>query len=77
MRTGYSVSKVVAFSGLALVHALGGFEPAPASEGALADFLEVLRVVAWIAVGFCVFRGIPVIVRAVRNNLFGEMRTER
>ena len=67
MRTGYSVSKVVAFCGLALVHALGGFEAETAGARAVPPLIEVLRVVAWIAVGFCVFRGIPVVVRSMKR----------
>lgn len=67
MRTGYSVSKVTAFCGLALVQALGGFGPDTPQGRVVPPLIETLRVVAWVAVGFCVFRGIPVIVRSLKR----------
>ena len=67
MRTGYAVSKVVALCGLALVHALGGLAPGRPAGPAVPPLVEGLRVVVWIAVGFCVFRGIPVIVRSFKR----------
>ncbi|HLB53700.1 MAG TPA: CDP-alcohol phosphatidyltransferase family protein [Gemmatimonadales bacterium] len=67
MRTGYSVSKVIAFCGLALVQALGGFGPETPQGRAVPPLIEALRVVVWVAVAFCVFRGIPVIVRSLRR----------
>jgi hypothetical protein len=67
MRTGYAVSKVVAFCGLALVQALGGFPGDPAVARAVPPLVAALRVIAWIAVGFCVLRGIPVIVRSLKR----------
>jgi len=76
MRTGYAASKVLAFCGLALVHALGGFGPDTPQGQAAPRLVELLRVVAWIAVAFCVFRGIPVIVRALRNQVGKELRVE-
>lgn len=57
MRTGYSVSKVVAFSGMALMVALPA-EAAPVGGGIL--------VVASVALGFCIVRGIPVLAHAAR-----------
>jgi len=68
MRTGYSVTKVVAFCGLALVQALGGFAPDTPPGRVVPPMIGALRVIAWVAVGFCVFRGIPVIVRALRRH---------
>jgi CDP-diacylglycerol---glycerol-3-phosphate 3-phosphatidyltransferase len=64
MRTGYAVTKVLTFCGLALVQALSG-----ASEPwrGTASLLDVLQVVAWLAVVFCVFRGLPVIVHSLRE----------
>jgi phosphatidylglycerophosphate synthase len=50
MRTGYSVTKIVAFCGLALTRALD-----------LAVGLDVLQGIAWVAVAFCLCRGLPVI----------------
>lgn len=55
MRTGYAVSKIVAFCGLGLVLAL----PGAAVSGAV-------QAVAWIALGFCVLRGMPVLTHAAR-----------
>jgi phosphatidylglycerophosphate synthase len=64
MRTGYAVAKVVTFCGLALVQALSRVsEPWRGT----ASLLDVLQVVAWLAVVFCVFRGLPVIVHALRE----------
>jgi phosphatidylglycerophosphate synthase len=61
MRTGYAVTKVVAFCGLALTRALAGF-------GRPVDtLLQVFQGVAWLAVFFCVFRGLPVIVRTLKD----------
>ena len=54
MRTGYSVAKVTAFCGLALAQALGS-----------APLVELLQPVAWLAVVFCVGRGVPVILAGV------------
>jgi len=68
MRTGYSVSKVTTFCGLSLAHALAGF-PGMSDGGGLAAMLMVLRVLAWVAVLFCIFRGVPVIVGSVRRHL--------
>ncbi|MEO5798736.1 MAG: CDP-alcohol phosphatidyltransferase family protein [Gemmatimonadales bacterium] len=67
MRTGYSVSKVVTFCGLALTQAFSGY-PADSRFGALAPkMLEGFHITAWIALGFCVFRGLPVIVANLRR----------
>jgi phosphatidylglycerophosphate synthase len=64
MRTGYAVSKVITFCGLALAQALAGF---PDLSGAVPTMLTVLRVMAWVAVAFCVFRGLPVIISSLRR----------
>ena len=62
MRTGYSVTKVTAFCGLALANALSGF-PAEATLGiSVTLMLGALRVIVWSAVIFCVARGLPVLV---------------
>jgi phosphatidylglycerophosphate synthase len=67
MRTGYSVSKVVTFCGLALAQAFSGY-PADSRWGALAPrLLEIFQLTAWIALGFCVFRGLPVIIANLRR----------
>lgn len=67
MRIGYSVSKTTTFCGLALVLALRGFPENVAATRAVAPMMDVLRVVAWVAVGFCVFRGLPVILGTLRR----------
>jgi CDP-diacylglycerol---glycerol-3-phosphate 3-phosphatidyltransferase len=67
MRTGYSVSKVTTFCGLALVHALAGVA-GTSDGGGLASLTTGLQMVAWLAVLFCVFRGMPVIVGSLRRS---------
>jgi phosphatidylglycerophosphate synthase len=65
MRTGYSVTKLMAFCGLALAEALAGF-PAGATLGiSIVPMLAVLQVIAWSAVIFCVCRGLPVLVGGI------------
>ena len=64
MRTGYAVTKVTTFCGLALAQALSGF---PAGTRWAQPVMTVLRGVAWLAVVFCVFRGLPVIVSSLRR----------
>ena len=62
MRTGYSISKVVAFCGLALVRAFMSYPSGSPLARFAGPMLGVLQVVAWIAVALCVFRGLPVII---------------
>jgi CDP-diacylglycerol---glycerol-3-phosphate 3-phosphatidyltransferase len=65
MRTGYSVTKVTAFCGLALAEALSGF-PAEATLGiAGAPMLSLLQVIIWSAVILCVVRGLPVLIAGI------------
>ena len=66
MRVGYSVSKVVTFCGLASVQAFAGLPPGSALNHVVGPMLEVLQVLAWIAVGFCVFRGLPVVIHSLK-----------
>ncbi len=66
MRTGYAISKLLSFSGLAVAHALAVY----AAQGAVrAEAVETVRLVflvsSWISVAFCLARGIPVVVEAV------------
>ena len=65
MRTGYSVTKIAAFCGLALARALSGFPPERVGAIDLAAALGVLQGIAWLAVVFCLCRGLPVIVAGV------------
>jgi CDP-diacylglycerol---glycerol-3-phosphate 3-phosphatidyltransferase len=64
MRTGYAVSKVTTFCGLALAQAFTGF---PNLYGVAGPMTSVLGVMAWVAVIFCVFRGLPVIIGSLRR----------
>jgi len=62
MRTGYAVTKVLTFCGLALVQSFAGFGAGSTLASIAAPMSGVLQVVAWVAVGFCVLRGLPVII---------------
>jgi len=66
MRTGYSVSKIITFCGLALARALSGLPGGIAqAEGPM---LGTLRLMAWITVALCVARGLPVISESLREH---------
>ncbi len=67
MRSGYSVSKILAFLGLAVAEALAGFPQGTGLAGAAAPILGIARVIAWIAVVVCVLRGLPVVTGAIRR----------
>ena len=67
MRTGYAVTKVVTFCGLALAQALSGLSPESKAARVVPTLMSVLQVTAWLAVAFCVFRGLPVIVSSLRR----------
>lgn len=67
MRTGYAVTKTITFCGLALVQAFRGFPPKTTLAQAVPTMMTALQVTAWLAVAFCVFRGLPVIIRSLRN----------
>jgi phosphatidylglycerophosphate synthase len=62
MRTGYSSAKVGAFCGLALAHAFFGFPAESGFRGIAPALLAAANAVAWVAVLFCVVRGLPVLV---------------
>jgi CDP-diacylglycerol--glycerol-3-phosphate 3-phosphatidyltransferase len=66
MRTGYAVTKVVTFCGLALVLALDGY-PDGKYAGTAASLLKIFQATAWGALVFCVFRGLPVIISSLRR----------
>ena len=68
MRVGYTVSKTTTFCGLALAHAFGGFPAGTALHGAVAPMESVFAVTAWVAVSFCLARGLPVLVHAARRH---------
>jgi phosphatidylglycerophosphate synthase len=67
MRTGYAVSKVVTFCGLALVLALDGYPDQFSTGAAGASLLKIFQATAWVALVFCVFRGLPVIISSLRR----------
>ncbi|HEY5939688.1 MAG TPA: CDP-alcohol phosphatidyltransferase family protein [Gemmatimonadales bacterium] len=67
MRTGYAVTKTTTFCGLALAQAFMGFPHGTPVARAVPSMMAVLQVTAWLAVAFCVFRGLPVIIRSLRN----------
>ena len=66
MRSGYAIAKLSAFVGLAITSAL----TAQAAAGTVAPstvsvYTLVFNVLSWIAVAYCVVRGVPVIVEAI------------
>ncbi len=67
MRTGYAITKTTTFCGLALAQAFMGFPAGTRVAAAVPTMMAVLHVTAWLAVTFCVFRGLPVIIRSLRN----------
>jgi CDP-diacylglycerol---glycerol-3-phosphate 3-phosphatidyltransferase len=67
MRSGYAVSKVVTFCGLALVLALDGYPEGSRHASAAGSLLKVFQTTAWVALVFCVFRGLPVIISSLRR----------
>jgi phosphatidylglycerophosphate synthase len=68
MRVGYSLSKIVAFGGLALAQALGGFSTGSTYATLAAQMAAVARGLAWVAVGFCVVRGLPVVIHGFKEH---------
>jgi phosphatidylglycerophosphate synthase len=68
MRTGYAVTKVMTFCGLALALSFSSFRPDTTLARAVPSMLPVLRGIAWLAVVFCVFRGLPVIISSLKRH---------
>jgi phosphatidylglycerophosphate synthase len=66
MRVGYSIAKTTTFCGLALAQALGSLPRGSPFTRLVPSLTAGLRVTAWMAVLFCVSRGLPVIIHAVR-----------
>jgi phosphatidylglycerophosphate synthase len=73
MRVGYSITKTITFCGLALVHASVGLSAE--FEAFAASALPLIQGTAWLAVAFCLGRGLPVIVHALRHHV-GSRRTQ-
>ena len=69
MRTGYAVTKVVTFCGLALTRALATGDGGAALQlgGRAVPLATIFQWTAWVAVFFCVFRGLPVILGTLRR----------
>jgi len=67
MRSGYSVTKIVAFCGLTLGFALSGFPEGGSLQSASEPVLRFSEIVAWIAVVISVVRGAPVILSGYRQ----------
>lgn len=67
MRVGYSLSKILAFGVLATGEALGG---SAGSAGLGATLVGVGAVLAWVAVGFCLLRGLPVVVHGFKEHWY-------
>ena len=66
MRSGYGIAKLVSFAGLAITNALAAqVALGTAALSTMATYQVIFNVVSWIAVGYCVVRGAPVIVEAI------------
>jgi phosphatidylglycerophosphate synthase len=68
MRTGYGVSKVLTFCGLAVVQAFGSVPGRSLAPGVLA----AMQALAWTSVALCVLRGLPVIVHGLKHHWAGS-----
>lgn len=66
MRTGYAVTKVVAFCGLLAGLALKDYPAGSRAARLGPELLSAMQYAVWAAVFFCAFRGLPVIVRTLR-----------
>jgi CDP-diacylglycerol--glycerol-3-phosphate 3-phosphatidyltransferase len=65
MRSSYGIVKLFAFAGLALTHALMAYvSRGTVAEGSANIVWMVFRILSWIAVAFCITRGLPVIVES-------------
>jgi phosphatidylglycerophosphate synthase len=69
MRLGYGLAKIVSFCGLTLALAFSGFPEGTASLEASLTILKIFQITSWIAVVFCVVRGLPVIFGAIKRSL--------
>lgn len=67
MRSGYSISKILSFCGLTLGLAMARFPAGSRMYAASGSVLTSFRVLAWIAVVFCIVRGMPVILSGYRQ----------
>lgn len=67
MRSGYSISKIIAFCGLTLGFALSSFPEGGSLQSASEPILRLSEIVAWVAVVFSVVRGAPVILSGYKQ----------
>lgn len=66
MRSTYGVAKMLSFTGLALTHSLSACASRGAVRSSVVETVHlVFTVTTWVAVGFCLARGAPVIVEAL------------
>jgi phosphatidylglycerophosphate synthase len=72
MRTGYAVTKVAAFCGLALAQAVAGYPLGSSLRELSPGLLVAGNALAWIAVLICLVRGVPVIVEGVQRHWPGR-----
>ena len=73
MRVGYSTSKIAAFGLLALGQALDGAGGEVAGYAGASSAAGVI--LAWIAVGFCLLRGVPVLIHGFKEHWRGSVAT--
>ncbi len=76
MRTSYSFTKISAFCGLTLGIAMAGYPTASRMQEASPLVLKIFLIVAWVATGLCLVRGLPVIVGAIRRGLESSQRRD-
>ncbi len=67
MRSGYSISKIIAFCGLTLGFALSSFPEGGSLQSASEPILRLSEIMAWVAVVFSVVRGAPVILSGYKQ----------
>ena len=75
MRTGYSITKTATFCGFSLAMALGAYPHGSAPREWATGIEEACVRVAWVALGFCLLRGLPVVVHSFRYDWPGSRRS--
>jgi CDP-diacylglycerol--glycerol-3-phosphate 3-phosphatidyltransferase len=69
MRSSYGISKALSFAGLNLALALSNDPTEGPAFSAAPQVLRVFVALSWVSVAFCVLRGLPVILGAIRRAL--------
>lgn len=67
MRSSYGISKALSFAGLNLGIAFASYPPGSEFHSLAPQVLRLFAGLAWVCVGFCVLRGLPVILGAARR----------